>query len=212
MIGLRTRKAWAGLAVLGAIGAASACSRMSWRPRPGVEVGVASWYGPEFHGRRTSNREVFDMNEMTAAHKTLPFGTRVMVTNLDNDRTAVVRINDRGPFVKGRIIDVSYAAARVLGMVGPGTARVRIEVLPGTGETAPEAGVFVQVGAFTVQENAHILKRRLEADCTGVLVSTYRTADTVYYRVRVRAGDRAQALRIADRLASRGYAVLIIEE
>ena len=97
---------------------------------PPEQVGIASYYGRAHDGRRTASGEVFDMNGMTAAHRTLPFGTRVRVTNLANGREAVVRINDRGPFRKGRIIDVSYAAARRLGIVGPGVAKVRVEVEP----------------------------------------------------------------------------------
>ena len=94
-----------------------------------VQTGTASWYGPGFHGKRTSNGEIYDQNDMTAAHQTLPLGTRVAVTNLQNGRQVEVRINDRGPFVKDRAIDLSYAAARTLDMIGPGTAPVRIEVL-----------------------------------------------------------------------------------
>ena len=116
------------------------------------------------------------MHDMTAAHRTLPFGTHVMVTNLDNDRSTVVRINDRGPFVKGRIIDLSYAAARVLGMIVPGTARVKEDVLGGIrGQGAPGRGYWVQAGAFTVQENAFALLRTLERIFSGVRVSTIRT-------------------------------------
>ncbi|HJR00833.1 MAG TPA: septal ring lytic transglycosylase RlpA family protein [Methylomirabilota bacterium] len=95
----------------------------------GEEVGVASWYGAAHQGRRTASGEVFDMHQLTAAHRTLPFGTRVLVTNRDTSQSAEVRINDRGPFVKGRILDVSYAAARLLGAVGPGTIPVRVRVL-----------------------------------------------------------------------------------
>ncbi len=192
--------------------AAAACSRLSYSPRDGVEVGVASWYGPDFHGRATSSREIYDMNDMTAAHQTLPFGTFVMVTNLDNERTAVVRINDRGPFAKGRIVDLSYAAARVLDMVGPGTARVRLEVLKGYRQETGSANFFVQVGSFAVQENAYALKRRLESGYEGIIVSTFVTADRTYYRVRVPAGSRDAALRTAGRLADEGFAVIILEE
>jgi rare lipoprotein A len=92
-------------------------------------VGIASYYGKEHAGLRTASGERYDLQGMTAAHPTLPFGTRVRVTNLDNGRKAVVRINDRGPFRRGRIIDVSYAAARELGLIGPGLARVRLDVL-----------------------------------------------------------------------------------
>lgn len=99
------------------------------RARPGYDaVGVASWYGPNHHGRRTASGETFDMNAATAAHRTLPFGTFVRVTNLENGRSVVLRINDRGPFVKRRIIDVSRHAARVLGFLRQGTARVRVRL------------------------------------------------------------------------------------
>ena len=93
------------------------------------QEGVASWYGEPFHGRTTASGETYDMEAATAAHPTLPFGTRLRVENLDNGRTFTVRINDRGPFAKGRILDVSRRAARELGMIGPGTARVRITVI-----------------------------------------------------------------------------------
>jgi rare lipoprotein A len=182
-------------------------------PQNGVEVGLASWYGPGFHGRPTSSREIYDMHDMTAAHPTLPFGTYVMVTNLENERTAIVRINDRGPFVEGRIIDLSRAAASVLGMIGPGTARVRLEVLAGYRETASSPSrFFVQVGAFSVQENAYALKRQLESRYEGVFIATYRTPKQVYYRVRMGARDRASAMRTAERLAGEGFPVIVLEE
>ena len=95
----------------------------SWSQR-----GIASWYGKKFHGRLTANGEVFDMNRISAAHRSLPFGTLVRVENLDNGRRLRVRINDRGPFVKGRIIDLSRAAARELGMLEAGVARVRLTI------------------------------------------------------------------------------------
>ena len=98
-------------------------------PPPYVEVGTASWYGPGHDGARTASGERFDMNAMTAAHRTLPFGTVILVTNLENQRTVRVRINDRGPHVKGRMLDLSAAAARSLGITRQGLARVRIEVV-----------------------------------------------------------------------------------
>jgi rare lipoprotein A (peptidoglycan hydrolase) len=113
--------------------------------RPGVtQIGTASWYGPGFHGNRTSSGEIYDQYELTAAHRTFPLGTRVSVTNLQNGREVEVRINDRGPFVKERTIDLSYAAARSLDMLGPGTAPVRIEVLG-------EAPVPLAAVAYTIQ-------------------------------------------------------------
>jgi rare lipoprotein A len=125
-----------------------------------VQEGVASWYGPKFHGRRTASGEIYNMYDLTAAHKILPMHTKVKVTNLENGRSLIVRINDRGPFVKNRIIDLSYAAAKKLGMVGPGTARVRIEAL---GSWSPDIpGIFyVQIGSFAVYENATALQRKM---------------------------------------------------
>lgn len=121
------------------------------------EEGEASWYGPGFHGKRTASGEVYNMEAMTAAHRRLPFGTRIRVRNLDNGRAAEVRINDRGPFAHGRILDLSRAAARELGVLGPGVARVRLELV----EVSPLQGCsLVQVGAFGDPSNAEALARR----------------------------------------------------
>ena len=100
-----------------------------------METGLASWYGPKFHGKRTASGEVFNQEKFTAAHRTLPWGSRVKVTNLDNGKSVAVRINDRGPYGKGRIIDVSRAAARALGMVGRGLITVQVEWLPESEKT-----------------------------------------------------------------------------
>jgi len=107
--------------------------------KPFAQVGTASWYGPWHHGRRTANGERFDMHAMTAAHRELPLGTRVLVTNLENQRAVQVRINDRGPYIRGRILDLSAAAARALGMRERGLATVRIETLGSRGREAPTA-------------------------------------------------------------------------
>ena len=113
--------------------------------------GLASWYGGKFHGRLTSSGEVFDTNTMTAAHKTLPFGTVVKVTNQDNGKIAFVKINDRGPFVEGRIIDLSRAAAMELDMVGQGVARVSLEIV----DFATDKDLYaIQVGAYALESNA----------------------------------------------------------
>jgi peptidoglycan lytic transglycosylase len=104
-----------------------------------VETGVASWYGRQHHGKKTASGEPYDMTEMTAAHRSLPLGTRVRVTNLANERSVVVRVNDRGPFVDGRLIDVSHAAARALGALGAGVFKVRLEVLEDTAAEPPPA-------------------------------------------------------------------------
>lgn len=111
---------------------ASACSstrHASVRPGRTETTMVASWYGPKYHGRQTASGEVFDMNRLTAAHKTLPFGTRLKVTHVGNHRSVIVKVNDRGPFISGRDLDLSYGAAKKLGMVEQGVARVKIERL-----------------------------------------------------------------------------------
>lgn len=120
-----------------------------------TERGIASWYGPGFHGRTTANGETYNMNEMTAAHKSLPFDTRVRVIDLDTGKSVVVRINDRGPFVAGRIIDLSYAAARALGIDQKGTARVELQILSDAHETENGTnGYYIQAGSFTGKTNA----------------------------------------------------------
>jgi rare lipoprotein A len=126
------------------------------------ETGLASWYGHPYHGRASASGEIYDMERMTAAHRTLPFGTMVRVHDLDSRQTVDVRINDRGPFVDGRIIDLSHAAARAIEMLGPGTARVRLEILSGPTATV-QAHFAVQVGAFRNRDNAERLRRAMQA-------------------------------------------------
>jgi len=123
------------------------------------EEGVASWYGGKFHGRLTANGETFNTHELTAAHKQLPFNTMVKVTNLSNGKTVEVRINDRGPFVEGRIIDLSYAAAVELDMISTGTAPILLQV---EDMDALEVRFTIQVGAYRNLENATAMKRKLE--------------------------------------------------
>lgn len=132
------------------------------------EEGYASWYGPDFHGKRTASGEVYDMEAMTAAHKRLPFGTRVRVDNLDNGMRTEVRINDRGPFVDDRVIDLSMAAARDIGMLGPGTARVRISVVQ---LSAMLTCSVVQVGAFADRANAGELAQTFRSRGLAVIES-----------------------------------------
>lgn len=123
-----------------------------------VEEGIASWYGPGFHGKLTANGERYNQYAMTAAHKILPLGTKVRVTHLGNGRSVIVRINDRGPFVDDRVIDLSRTAATRLNMMGAGTGRVRIQSLGGIKELAESGDIkgdfYVQVGAFDTRENA----------------------------------------------------------
>ena len=159
--------------------------------------GRASWYGRDFHGKKTSNGEIYNMYAMTAAHKTLPLGTWVRVDNLENGRTVVVRINDRGPFVRGRIIDLSYTAAKEIGIVGPGTARVEVVALgkrtaaSGSSASAYKAGEYYsgnftfQVGAFLSRENAERERRRLAQRYKNAHISVYDRGDKIFYRVRV---------------------------
>jgi rare lipoprotein A len=182
-------------------------------PEGSSQTGLASWYGPDFHGKRTSNKEIYDMFDMTAAHQTLPFGTSVMVTNLDNGRAATVRINDRGPFVGNRIIDLSYAAARVLGMIGPGTVRVRLDVLRDVSPSPTSVAWSVQAGSFISKDNAYALVDKLKgAGYSGVEVSIYKTPAQVYYRVLVRASDKGAAMATARRLNTDGLVVIVLEE
>lgn len=165
------------------------------------ERGTASWYGTKFHGRLTSNREPYDMFAFTAAHKSLPLPTYVRVTNLSNGKSLVVRVNDRGPFVGDRIIDLSYAAAVKLGVHLTGTAPVEVQALGPGGEPlqASESGTdYLQVGAFAEKANAQALAARLrEADLRPVKVVRSRSNGKRVYRVRIGpVEDETQISRI----------------
>lgn len=147
------------------------------------ETGIASWYGTKFHGRKTSSGEPYDVYKITAAHKSLPLPTYVKVTNLENDRTLVVRVNDRGPFKEGRIIDLSYAAAVQLGVFPKGTAQVLVESIPveeksllaqafsgdadEQAESSQKGTFFVQAGAFSSRDNAEKLRERIGVQALG---------------------------------------------
>ena len=181
----------------------------------GVEVGWASWYGKDFHGRRTASGAVYDMYQLTAAHKTLPLGTSAMVTHLDNGKSVLVTINDRGPFVRGRIIDLSYAAAQALGMVEEGVAKVRVEVVDKKAAPPPPAeGPFtIQVGAFIDRANAVRLMAELQKTYTAVSITEMKTPENTYYRVRLgRFRTRDEAYHIASRLAQEGYTAFMTTE
>lgn len=164
-----------------------------------VEEGLASWYGVPYHGRQASNGETYDMNKMTAAHRTLPFETVVRVTNLGNGKQADVRIIDRGPFVEGRILDLSLAAARQLDLVRDGVGKVRLELVSGP---HPNAGQFtVQIGAFAQQENAARLRQSLERKYQPVFVQEFNSEKGLLYRVRVgRVASEKAAERLAEKL------------
>lgn len=178
------------------------------------ERGIASWYGKKFHGQRTANGETYDMYAMTAAHKTLPLPSYVRVRNLNNGKSVIVRVNDRGPFREGRIIDLSYAAATKLGTIGAGTGIVEVEALSGdepaipvtarAPESTPLASVprlYLQVGAFTNRDNAESLKTRLTgADLRAVHIQNTDLDATPLYRVRIGPLDSVDE---SDRLAAR---------
>jgi len=173
-----------------------------------VQYGVASWYGGEFHGRPTSSGEVYDMYQLTCAHNTFPLGTTVMVTNLENGRSLELKVNDRGPFVKERIIDVSYAAAQMLGMWGKGTAPVKVEVVSLAIE--PALRFTLQVGSFTDEANAQRLAEQLRKSFENVYVATVETLTQKYHRVRVGQFEtREAALVMAEKVSQMGFKVLV---
>jgi len=180
--------------------------------RPGVifEEGKASWYGAPFHGRQASNGEIYDMNKLTAAHRTLPFNTVVRVTNTANGRSTTVRITDRGPFVDNRIIDLSQAAAREIESIGPGVVPVRIEVL---GNVDVTAGFFtVQVGAFHDRGNAERLRDRLSISYSPIFIQQYDSSDGPFYRVRVgRISGQQAAQDFGEKLHdAEGFSPMVI--
>lgn len=183
--------------------------------------GIASWYGTKFHGRKTSNGETYNMYAMTAAHKTLPLPVYVHVKNLDNGRSTVVRVNDRGPFISGRIIDLSYAAAKKLGVDGPGTAKVEISTVS-AGEIEPsntvrtiplndqleqDVPLFIQMGSFSSQINANnLVQDLLAANESSAQISRLQTNGDLFYRVRVGPlFDIEEANAIVKRLKNKGF-------
>lgn len=190
------------LTALLAFGCASAKPRTAGST---YERGIASWYGPGFHGQYTASGERYDMEAMTAAHPTLPFGTLVEVRNLDNGLATTVRINDRGPFKKNRIIDLSRAAARAIGMIGPGTAFVELVAV---GVQPPGPGAFaVQVGAFREPDRAEELSARLRSHYPAVAVRS----DPVWHRVQVGQFDsRGAAEKLERELRALGYGAIVV--
>ncbi len=156
-------------------------------------TGIASWYGKAFHGQKTANGERYDMHALSAAHPTLPLPTMVRVTNLENGRQIVVRVNDRGPFVKNRLIDLSYSAARLLGFADKGTCRVRVQALVSMPEQRSDtptpadihSPMYVQVGAFSSPENARELKLKLLRHFSAVKIQQSHREIQTWYRVRI---------------------------
>jgi len=190
--------------------------------------GIASWYGKKFHGRKTSSGETYNMYAMTAAHKTLPLGTYVHVKRTDTNHEVTVRINDRGPFIQGRIIDLSYTAAKKIDMLGSGTARVKIIALePDTRQNQKRTqtstnesldyhkGNFTfQIGAFSDRQNAFRLKQKLDRTYKNAHVSEYDNGQEILYRVRVgRATSLEQAVEYEKTLIQHGFKdVFIVAE
>ncbi len=167
--------------------------------------GMASWYGPSFHGNPTANGEPYDMWALTAAHRTLPFGTWVKVSKIETGKTVTVRINDRGPFMKGRIIDLSYAAARELAMIGEGTAEVELRIV-GSHKTSNPTGdppihFWVQAEAFTTLREAMILQEQLSRKFDQVRVRTVNLPSGEWHRVQVGIfPSKKRAQTVADGL------------
>ncbi len=192
------------------------------------ETGIASWYGGKFHGRKTSNGETYNMHAKTAAHKTLPMGTMLVVKNLENGRSSVVRINDRGPFVKGRIIDLSYTAAKEIGLVQKGTARVRITALGEAAATTRTASssqpmhlkhqnfnvgrFYIQVGSFEKKKDARLLAKKFAVLGRDVVIQSFPAAGTQFFRVMVFSGTALDAAKRYERYLEKNgfpYALII---
>jgi len=203
------------------VSCSSVHTKTSLAPVYGKTNTVASWYGPKFHGRPTSSGEIFNMYAMTCAHKEYPFGTRLKVTNIDNNRSAECVVNDRGPFVEGRDIDLSYAVAKEIGVIGPGISRVMIEtngrddsyIRPVKVQTSEKTGLFaIQVGAFADSINAIQLKVALRLEYANVYIQETEIKGMTYYRVRVgNYEDYSTALSVAEQLGQEGYQALLLK-
>lgn len=188
-----------------------AAPKYRYYPKPSereVEVGVASWYGSDFHGKPTSSGEIYNMYDLTAAHKILPLGTYAMVTNLDNRKSIEVKINDRGPFVGGRIIDLSFSAARALDMVDCGIAMVRVAVTKRV--KYYDIPYTLQVGSFREESKALDLKKEFDKIYKDVYIVATTISNTKYYRVRLGYFKSEElAKKVAQRLIEDKYSVFI---
>jgi peptidoglycan lytic transglycosylase len=175
------------------------------------ETGMASWYGAPYHNRRGSNGEVYDMNAMTAAHLTLPLGSIVRITNLKTGSSAVVRITDRGPFVEGRIVDLSLAAAKALDVYLPGIAKVRLEVLQAPAPLDTGGRWAVQIGSFTGKKAAAALAEHLQKRYQTAQVLKFVSPVGVWWvRVRVLDDDRQRATALARETETPEGAVYLV--
>ena len=177
---------------------------------PWVQYGVASWYGVPFHGCLTANGERYDMYNMSAAHQHAPLGIHAIVTHLETGRMIRVRINDRGPFVKGRVIDLSYGAASRLGMIETGLAPVKIEFLP---QTQPRLTFIVQAGAYQDPHNAKRAEQALRVHYSNIRISAHTRAGQRFYRIHIGPfAMRAEAEQVNRQLHSLGYHALILPQ
>jgi rare lipoprotein A len=195
----------------------SSCASARYETDMKLRYAVASWYGPDFHGKPTASGEIFDMNAFTCAHREYPFGTMLKITYLSNDRTTNCLVNDRGPFVDGRDIDLSYATAKDLGLLPAGTGAVRIECVGRDNSYKKEVRdisnaslVTIQVGSFKEFANASRLKMSLDLKYGNTYIAEGNINGNKYYRVRIGAfGIRGDALHLAEVLADEGYDTLI---
>lgn len=162
------------------------------------ETGYASWYGPPYHNRKAANGEIYDQDALTAAHRTLPFGSLVRVTNLKTGESVLVRINDRGPFVTDRIIDLSRAAAKAVSVWRAGTARVQLDVLETPADIHRGGRWCVQIGAFSDRDEASDLKRKLLRRYATAKVIQFTGPTGEWVRVRVPQDDKRKAQEVAD--------------
>ena len=168
-----------------------------------VERGIASWYGPGFHGNKTANGERYDMHQLTAAHRTLPLGSIAVIRSMSTGRQVTVRINDRGPFARGRVLDLSLAGAQALGMTGAGTDQIELRVVGYQGRTADMGVLRVQVGSFSDQQNALSLLERAKSLYSGGRVQIVDLPEGKRYRVQIGQFSReAQAETAASHLES----------
>lgn len=183
-----------------------------------IQTGMASWYGPGFQGKRTANGEIYNQHALTAAHPTLPLGIRAMVTNVNTGQSVEVRINDRGPYKYGRVIDLSYAAARIIGVWAPGTAPVRIKVLNADGtrpsEDAIAASAYaVLVASATDPDEADVLMGEVSQRYPDVYVSSLSSGLLHYYQVRLGPfRSRGEAARRAREVERDGLQALVVAE
>jgi rare lipoprotein A len=175
-----------------------------------VEQGIASWYGIPYHGRPAADGEIYDMETLVAAHRLMPFNTWLRVTNLQNNKTVDVRVIDRGPFVDGRIIDLSKAAARQIDLLGPGIGQVRLEVIAAPADIPSNDFYTVQVGAFAVYANAERVRTEY-AQRFGAAQLTVKQGSAPLYRVLVgKESSIADAQGIADQLKAEGKSGFVV--